>query len=94
MNKSVRSLSAVVLSVLLILILAGCAKQQSAQPPAGSQGNQSQSRQNTPDTSANALKPGDFFPLTEGSGWEYQGEGNEYATFTGGQRGYDQCHCL
>ena len=84
MNKSVRSLFAVALSVLLILTLTGCAKQQAAQPPAGSQGNQSQSqsRQNTPDTSANALKPGDFFPLTEGSGWEYQGEGNEYATFT------------
>ncbi|WP_258359862.1 hypothetical protein [Moorella sulfitireducens (nom. illeg.)] len=26
-------------------------------------------------------KPGDFFPLSPGSWWHYQGEGNEYATF-------------
>ena len=27
-------------------------------------------------------KPGDFFPLTKGSTWQYQGEGNEYASFS------------
>ena len=29
-----------------------------------------------------AVKPGDFFPVATGSSWEYQGEGNEYASFT------------
>ena len=28
------------------------------------------------------LQPKDYFPLYEGSSWEYQGEGNEYASFT------------
>ena len=27
------------------------------------------------------LSPADFFPLTQGSRWEYAGEGNEYAPF-------------
>jgi hypothetical protein len=30
------------------------------------------------------LSPGDFFPLSVGSIWEYKGEGNEYASFTRG----------
>lgn len=29
-----------------------------------------------------APNPGDYFPLTEGSFWQYQGEGNEYASFS------------
>ena len=28
------------------------------------------------------IKPGDFFPLTQGSTWQYLGEGMEYASFT------------
>ncbi len=28
-----------------------------------------------------AVKPGDYFPVVAGSTWEYQGEGNEYASF-------------
>lgn len=28
-----------------------------------------------------AVKPGDYFPIVVGSTWEYQGEGNEYASF-------------
>lgn len=28
------------------------------------------------------LSPGDYFPLTVGSTWQYQGEGMEYASFT------------
>ncbi len=27
-------------------------------------------------------KPGDYFPLTQGSTWQYLGEGNEYASFS------------
>lgn len=30
----------------------------------------------------NETKPGDYFPLTRGSVWEYEGSGNEYASFT------------
>lgn len=29
-----------------------------------------------------AHKPADFFPMTQGSFWEYEGEGNEFASFT------------
>lgn len=29
-----------------------------------------------------AKKPGDYFPLTVKSTWQYQGEGNEFASFT------------
>lgn len=36
-----------------------------------------------PDKSAvQALNPGDYFPTTAGSSWQYQGMGNEYASFT------------
>lgn len=31
---------------------------------------------------ARPARPGDYFPLTLGSSWEYQGEGNEFAAFT------------
>lgn len=36
---------------------------------------------NLPVPEPNVQKPGDFFPLTKGSIWQYQGEGNEYASF-------------
>ncbi|MEW8960017.1 MAG: hypothetical protein AB2448_13120 [Moorella sp. (in: firmicutes)] len=31
--------------------------------------------------SSTVVKPGNYFPLTPGSWWQYLGEGNEYATF-------------
>lgn len=34
------------------------------------------------DSSAVDRQVGDYFPITVGSQWEYQGEGNEYASFT------------
>jgi len=35
----------------------------------------------TAEPSAPNLSPSDFFPLTIGSTWDYEGEGNEYASF-------------
>ncbi|MHB1127384.1 MAG: TapB family protein [Bacillota bacterium] len=34
-----------------------------------------------PGNNNTAVAPGDYFPLTQGSTWEYEGEGNEYAAF-------------
>lgn len=36
----------------------------------------------TPPRDKTLKKPGDYFPLTKGSYWEYEGEGNEFAGFT------------
>jgi hypothetical protein len=33
-------------------------------------------------TKTKGSKPGEYFPLTKGNQWQYQGEGNEYASFT------------
>ncbi|MGI6004916.1 MAG: hypothetical protein ACOX88_05830 [Christensenellales bacterium] len=35
-----------------------------------------------PSPSAGVLSPKNFFPLSQDSTWQYQGEGNEYATFS------------
>jgi len=48
------------------LLISGC-----RQPPPPEKGSQVQVDQ-----------PGDFFPLTRGSTWDYAGEGNEFASFT------------
>jgi germination protein M len=42
----------------------------------------SQSEQPEPPTEAEESNPKDYFPLTQGSTWQYLGEGNEYASFT------------
>ncbi len=48
--------------------------------------------ENSGNTEQPVKKPGDYFPLTEGSNWKYQGEGNEFASigrtvlFTKGNR--------
>ncbi|NLC78022.1 MAG: hypothetical protein GX750_10465 [Clostridia bacterium] len=33
-------------------------------------------------TRSEPAKPADYFPMTKGSYWEYEGEGNEFASFT------------
>lgn len=62
--------------ILLLVLAAGCA--QTAAPPAGNEpaapGN------NAPHPAAITVQS--YFPVTAGSSWTYQGEGNEYASFT------------
>lgn len=71
----VRSITGIlIIFVSLGLILAGCVKQTAPTPPPGN--GKEEPKQQVP-----AKKPGDFFPLTPGSTWQYLGEGNEYASF-------------
>lgn len=68
------------------VILSGCArgtqvspdpKAPQEKPKAGEQA----AKKTPPKDKEQAKKPGDYFPLTLGSVWQYQGEGNEYASF-------------
>ncbi|HZK84719.1 MAG TPA: hypothetical protein VFC58_08595 [Desulfosporosinus sp.] len=84
MKKLIRlSLLAFLLSSVFLLV--GCNK--SAQPPLPeSKPSETATPEKTPsDPPAKevvpAATPGDFFPVVANSTWEYQGEGNEYATF-------------
>lgn len=72
----------VLVTIFVAVLLAGCA---------GIEGKKNVRRTDTPGKSKTeqkgvskpeVLKPGDCFPLTEGSIWEYEGSGNEYASFT------------
>ncbi len=69
--KRVISLLLLVLLIIFGLSIYGCTK--SPEPK--------KETKPAPAKEVPALKPGDYFPLTVGSSWEYQGEGNEYATF-------------
>ena len=88
--KKVIRLSLLVFLVSSIFLLVGCNK--SAQPPLPES---KQSETTTPEKTpvktpepepakevVPAVKLGDFFPVVAGSTWEYQGEGNEYASFS------------
>ena len=84
MNKGYRLL-AFTLLICFSILLAGCAK--STQPPLPEV---KQSETTIPEKTPEqipakeivpVIKPGDFFPVVVGSSWEYQGVGNEYASF-------------
>jgi len=71
MNKSsLRVLATTVAILFFMLTVSGC----TGQTP-----NDNNNNNNKPTES---VTPGDYFPLTAGSSWKYQGEGNEYASFT------------
>ncbi|MDH7577925.1 MAG: hypothetical protein QHH75_08905 [Bacillota bacterium] len=67
----------VIFVILLSVLIAGCTlvQQEKTAPERHSNGT-------TGARQAPAPKPGDYFPLTTGSTWEYAGTGNEYASFT------------
>ena len=88
--KKVIRLSLLVFLVSSIFLLVGCNKP--AQPPLPES---KQSETTTPEKTpvktpepepakevVPAVKLGDFFPVVAGSTWEYQGAGNEYASFS------------
>ena len=88
--KKIISLSILAFLLSFSILLVGCTK--SAQPPLPES---TPKPTTTPEKApvitptsepakevAPAVKLGDFFPVSTGSTWEYQGEGNEYATFS------------
>lgn len=60
--------------ILTSLLAAGCSALSKTPQPGGGQ-------EVTPPPAPTLKKPGDYFPLTVGSSWQYLGEGNEYASF-------------
>lgn len=73
------------ISLILILILGlgllgGC--QASKNQINNLSGNQTNNQGNNQTITPPEELPKDYFPLTVGSYWEYEGSGNEYATFT------------
>ncbi|MHB8122571.1 MAG: hypothetical protein ACYDG4_10495 [Desulfuromonadaceae bacterium] len=67
-------LIAFIVSVFIFALLAtGCSRQTVTEKERPRPGEQ---------TPAKAPSVAEYFPLTQGSTWEYQGEGNEYASFT------------
>jgi len=88
--KKVIQLSVFVFLLSFSLLLVGCSK--SAQPPLPeSKPSPTSTPAKTPVITPSpapakevvpAVKLADFFPVVAGSTWEYQGEGNEYASFS------------
>lgn len=74
--------------VFIILVtgalLAGCSKgaEKAPDPKAAHEAPKSGEQVADKKDRGPAEKPGDYFPLTAKSTWRYQGEGNEFASFT------------
>lgn len=67
--------SALTITLLSTFLLTGCPADQK-------QPTQPKTKKETPAPKKEIVKkPGDYFPLTKGSTWQYRGEGNEYASF-------------
>lgn len=78
-----RKLSVILLLVLTLGLLGGCqpANNQTNNPPVNNPPANNIPGNNQTTTPPEQL-PKDLFPLTVGSYWEYEGSGNEYASFT------------
>lgn len=75
----------ILIAVILLYILAtGCvrAPEPAPQVPGQDEDTEPEEPGEAPDEEAPDLRPADFFPLELGFSWKYQGEGNEYASFT------------
>lgn len=71
-------LNLLVLIIITVSLLVGCSDNQELSPDGNNQTpNNTQQNPNEMES----LKLGDFFPLELGYSWEYQGEGNEFASF-------------
>lgn len=82
-----RPLIVAVAVLLTLMALWGCSRD--SQPAPGQKAGQKSPAQpqqpaqpKPPDKKDPAASPGDYFPLAKGTVWEYQGEGNEYASFS------------
>lgn len=65
-----------IVMILLVLLFAGCASQPSESSPAPAPGN------SDPQPTSPVVSAQSFFPVKAGSTWTYQGQGNEFASFT------------
>lgn len=79
---------AVIVSILGIFVatavlLGGCTRSITPTPKAPEQKLEVKQQ-----PSPASKKPGDFFPLSKGSTWQYQGEGNEFAFLSSSRRGW------
>ncbi len=82
--KRIITLSLLAFIILINILSTGCAKLSELNPGENKQKEETVPEKDTKQDSNEivpALKPGDFFPLSAGLSWEYQGEGNEYASF-------------
>jgi len=78
-----KKISVILLLILALGLLGGCqaANNQTNNPPANNiPGNNVPG--NNQSTTPPEEMPKDYYPLTVGSYWEYEGAGNEYASFT------------
>jgi len=85
-NLLKRSLAVVAIGLILLLGLLplGCSRDTKTVPDAKVQDQPKSSEQvpKAPPEKKSPQKVSNYFPLTRGSTWEYQGEGNEFASFT------------
>lgn len=88
--KHIIRLSLFVILLSSSLLLFGCTKSTQPTVPESKQ-NETATPEKAPTKTpvpepakevVSEVKLGDFFPVAAGSTWEYQGEGNEYATFS------------
>lgn len=82
-----RSLAVVAIGLIFLLGLLplGCSRDTKTVPDTKAQQDKPKSGEQAPKAppeKKSAQKARDYFPLTRGSTWEYQGEGNEFASFT------------
>lgn len=78
-----RKINLILLLVLALVVLGGCQgiSNQTKNPPANNVPGNNIPGNNQITTPPQEM-PKDYYPLTVGSYWEYQGAGNEYASFT------------
>lgn len=85
--KKVLSLVLLVFLIFISIFPAGCTqpKKPNAQKPKTEESKNQKPKTQEPKAQVppkQKISPGDFFPLSVGSTWDYEGEGNEYASFT------------
>lgn len=80
--RKVLTLMAIALVLLLsIMLSSACAPKTEPTPPQNNEEEQG-NENGTEEPQDNGKNVREYFPLTEGSTWKYQGEGNEYASFS------------
>jgi hypothetical protein len=70
------------LVTLLSILVVGCITNLNKQNPGANMPQTTPESPLPPIADKTTQKLSDYFPLTTNSIWEYQGEGNEYASFT------------
>ncbi|MBA1334564.1 MAG: hypothetical protein HPY66_2413 [Firmicutes bacterium] len=83
--KRTTSLFMLTAVILFCILAAGCVRTPEPAPQVPGQDEDTEPEEEpreAPDEETPGIRPADFFPLELGLSWEYQGEGNEYASFT------------